>query len=85
MRVVTVPERAREVNDLLEQARQENLILESADGSQFILAEMDDFDREIELTRQNQQLMELLDRRAAQPATVTLREARTSLGLDDQS
>jgi hypothetical protein len=84
MKVVTIPERAAEINDLLEQARHENLVLESADGSQFILAELDDFDHEIELTRQNDQLMDLLDRRARQPATITLKEAKAMLDLDGE-
>jgi hypothetical protein len=83
MRVITVSERAKEINALLEQARQENLILKSADGSEFILAEIDDFDREIELTRQNEQLMEFLDLRARQTATISLKEAKTLLDLDE--
>ena len=33
------------------------------DGCEFILAEIDDFDREIELSRQNEQLGRLLDSR----------------------
>lgn len=41
----------------------ENPILKSFDGHEFILTEIDDFDHEIELTRQNKALMCLLDRR----------------------
>jgi hypothetical protein len=85
MKLVTVPERAREINSLLDQAREENLVLESADGSQFILAEIDDLDREVELARQNVELMELLDQRGREPATITLREARALLALDEES
>jgi GH43 family beta-xylosidase len=84
MRTIKIPASAKEVNSLLEQARQENLILKSADGYEFVLAEIDDFDREIELTRQNKQLMELLDRRARQAATVSLDQAKTVLGLGEK-
>ena len=53
MRTIKVPKQAKALNILLRRARQENVILRSAEGSEFILAEIDDFNREIELTRQN--------------------------------
>jgi hypothetical protein len=81
MKTVTISRRARGINALLEQARRRNLILRSADGHEFILAEVDDFDREIELTRQNKELMELLDQRAKQTKTIPLDEVRAELGL----
>ena len=82
MKTVTVPKRARGVNALLKQAQRQNLIVRSSDGSEFILAEVDNFDREIELTRQNKELMELLDHRTRQTNIVSLKEAKAQLGLD---
>ena len=82
MKTVTVSKRARGINALLKQARRQNLILRSPEGHEFILAELDDFDREIELTRQNKQLSEMLIRRAKQTKTVPLKEAKVQLGLD---
>ena len=41
----------------------ENIILRTAEGREFILAEINDFDREIELSRQNQELMAFLEQR----------------------
>jgi hypothetical protein len=81
MKTVTISRRARGINALLEQARRRNLILRSADGHEFILAEVDDFDREIELTRQNKELMALLDQRAKQTKTIPLDEVKAELGL----
>ena len=81
MKTVTISRRARGINALLEQARRRNLILRSADGHEFILAEVDDFDREIELTRQNKELMALLDQRAKQIKTIPLDEVKAELGL----
>ena len=81
MKVVRVPRRARAINSLLKQARRHNLIIRAPDGHEFILAEVDDFNREIELTRQNKRLMELLDRRGKQTKTVPLEKAKTELGL----
>ena len=51
----------------------------TGDGREFILAEVDSFDREIELTRQNQALMQWLDARGREHGTVSLAEARVRL------
>ena len=67
--------------ELLKQALQEGLILRDLDGREFIVAEIDDFDREIKLTRQNKQLMQVLDERAAQTKTVKLEKVKAQLGL----
>jgi hypothetical protein len=81
MKTITVSARARTLNALLTQALDENLILKTEDGREFLLAELDSFDREIELTRQNKELMQLLDQRGREKATVSLREARTQFGI----
>ncbi len=67
--------------ELLKQALQEGLILRDLEGREFIVAEIHDFDREIELTRQNKQLMQVLDERAAQTNTLTLAKVKAQLGL----
>lgn len=81
MRTIKVSKQARGINTLLKQARRENLIVRAPDGSEFILAEIGDFNREIELTRQNKKLMKLLDQRAKQTKTIPLGEAKVRLGL----
>ena len=45
------------------------------------MAEVNDFDPEIELTRQNQEFMAFLDERGKQTKTVSAAEARARLGL----
>lgn len=81
MKTVTISPRARSVRALLIQATQDNLILRSPDGREFILAEIDDFDREVELTRQNKALLKLLDARSNPKKRISLVEARRQLGL----
>ena len=81
MKTIKITRRAKTLNALLKRARHENVILQSADGDEFILAEIDDFNREIELTRQNKQLMKLLESRAKQKATVSLEEPKQQFGL----
>ena len=80
MKTVAVTKRAKGIQALLKKARKENLILRSADGHEFILAEVDDFNREIELTRSNKKLMAFLERRARQTKTISWNEAKASLG-----
>ena len=81
MKTIKVSRQAKTVNALLKRARHENVILRSAEGNEFILAEIDDFNREIELTRQNQRLMKLLESRARQKTTISLEETKQQLGL----
>jgi hypothetical protein len=81
MKTIPISRRARSLYAVLDSARQENLILALPDGTEFILAEIDSFDREIEVTRQNQQLMSLLEERSKQTKRVSLIEAKKLLGL----
>ncbi len=85
MTTIVVSPQERALHELLKQASQENLILQTADGRAFVLAEIDDFDREIERTRQNEELMRLLDARGREKGTVSLAQARARLGADSQS
>jgi hypothetical protein len=61
--------------------QRENLVLRTEDGREFLLAELDHFDREVELTRQNEELMRLLDERGREKATLSSAEARAQLGI----
>lgn len=81
MKTIKVPKQSKTLNAMLRRARKENVILRSPEGDEFILAEIDDFNREIELTRQNKRLMRLLDSRARQKAVISLAEAKRQLGL----
>ena len=83
MKTITISSGEKELNDLLKQALRENLILKTADGHEFILAEVDDFNREIELTRRNEELMRLLDARGREKETIALSEARKRLGIGE--
>jgi hypothetical protein len=52
-----------------------------ADGREFLLIAVDDFDLEINRSRNNPRLMALLDARAKRTATVPLDEVKQQLGL----
>ena len=80
-RVIDVPADAAEINQLLDQARDNDLILRAADGTEFLLTK-DDFEEEVERTRQNKELMAFLDERRREPATIPLEQVKRELGLE---
>ena len=82
MKTVKIPTQAKTVTSLLKKAQRGGLILRSPSGQEFILAEIDDFDREIELTRHNKALMKLLDSRGKQTKTVKAADVKKQLRLD---
>ena len=81
MKTIPVSKRSRGINVLLKRARRGNVILRSADGKEFLLAGLDDFDREIELARGNKALMRLLDARARQSQALSLGTVKAQLGV----
>ena len=82
MKTVNISTKAKTVTSLLKNAKKGGLILRSPEGHEFILAEIDDFNREIELTRQNKALMKLLDERGQQKETFKAREVKEQLGIE---
>jgi hypothetical protein len=79
MKTVFVSKKERKIRELLDQAKEENIIVRSPDGREYILAEIDDFNREIELTRQNQKLMTFLEKRADQTKVTPLKDVKKQL------
>ena len=82
MKTINISTKAKTINSLLRKATGGGLILRSPEGREFILAEIDDFDREIELTRQNKALMKFLASRGKRTETIKASEMKTQLGLD---
>ncbi len=68
--------------DVIALATHENLIIRTPEGREFLVAEVDDFDREIQLIRENTELMAFLDERSQETTTYTLAQVRQRLGLN---
>lgn len=81
MKTIQVSDPQPSLSGVLEIARGENVVLRLDDGETFLLAEIDDLERDLELTRRNEELMALLDSRSAQEPTFTLEQVRQELGL----
>lgn len=82
MKTIPLPDLLAPLADLLEQAQEEALILKTPDGKEFVLAALDDFAHEVELTRQNPALMTLLDQRGQEESIVKLSSLKSQFGLE---
>ena len=81
MKTIELLANSAEMEEMLKLATEENLILKTSDGREFILAEVDDFDREIALTRQNVELMKFLDERSQEKKAFALNEIKQQFNL----
>jgi hypothetical protein len=93
MKTITVPARAKTLNQLLKQARRNGLILQSADGRRFVLAAIekwegfdvgasDNFTQEVKRTTQNKKLMKALVQRRHHGKRIPLSKVKEQLDLD---
>ena len=57
------------------------ILIKTPSGREFVLAEVEDFEDEIERTRQNAELMAFLDERSRETVTYTLEQVRERLKL----
>ena len=69
------------LSEVLNLAAEKNLVLTTSDGRQFVIAEIDDFEAEVRLVRENRELMEFLRQRSAPGKTYSIEEVRAALGL----
>ena len=74
------PDDGLELRDNFKSVLQHSLSVVGA-GEKTLAADTDDFDREIALTQQNEELMLFLERRAQQMQTVGLADVKEQFGL----
>jgi len=81
MKTLEVTANGRSLEELLDMAGEENVVLTMSDGRQFVLAEIDDFEAEVKLVREQDELMAFLDSRSDAGKTLTLTEVKEALHL----
>jgi hypothetical protein len=81
MKTIDLSQSQRDLREVLDLAGEENLILTTPDGRQFVLAEIDDFETEIRLVREQRELMELLGQRSSSSRKLSLDEVKKDLNL----
>ena len=81
MKVVELVNGRPSLDEVIALAKQELVVLRGADGSVFALSEVDDFDVEVELLKNNPEFLSFLRERSQEKSTVSLEELRQELGL----
>ncbi len=81
MKTVDLSSTTPTVNELLDLAGEGLILIKTPSGREFVLAEVEDFEDEIERTRQNAELMAFLDERSRETVTYTLEQVRERLKL----
>ena len=91
MRTITIPTRAKAINDLLKKARRKSVVLETADGQRYVLTHWqgfdvgnsEDFGEEVKRTAHNKRLMKFLAerRKNAKGKKQSLEQVEKELGL----
>lgn len=83
MKHIVISAHGPSFDELLRLAREDNLIIQTESGEEFILAELDDMDRELALIGEQETLMTFLQARSQEKETLTLREVRQQLRVPD--
>jgi hypothetical protein len=79
MKMVSLPDEKLDLEALIKMAHAEPILLLTADGREFVLAEADDFDQEVEALRQSPAFQQSLDSRSRSPRRVPLEEIEAEI------
>ena len=85
MKVIELGHAHPTVEELVRLAKTELVVLRRPDGSVFALSQVDDFDVEVELLKNNKEFMKFLIQLSKEKATITLTDLRKELGLKRKS
>jgi len=85
MKLINLAEQPFDITHVLELAQEGPVVLLAADGREYILAEADDFDREVEQLRNSVAFQRFLDERSAYQTTkrrIPLDEIRREIEVE---
>ncbi len=82
MKTIELTAEAPSLHEAVELADEENVIIKTPQGKRFILAELDDFDLEVEQLKNSKEFMAFLDERSKERGTTSIEELRKELGLN---
>lgn len=81
MKMIELTSDAPTLYELVELADQENVIIKTEQGKQFLLAEIDDFELEVEMLKNSEEFMAFLDERSKGRGKTPIEELRKELGI----
>jgi hypothetical protein len=79
MKAISLEQEGLDLPSVIAIARQEPVLLLTADGKEFLIAEADDFDREVEALRGSQAFQRFLDERSQSARRVPLEEIEAEI------
>jgi len=79
MKTVNLTEGKVDLQELINLARKEPILLLTADGKEFLLAEADDFEREVAVLRASPAFQRFLDDRSRSARRITLEEIESEI------
>ncbi len=81
MKVIELERVHPTLDEVIGLAKAELVVLRRPDGSVFALSQVDDFDVEVELLKNNPEFMTFLSQLAQEKAAISLLDLRKELGL----
>jgi hypothetical protein len=81
MKVIEIEQAHPTLDEVIGLAEEEIVVLRKADGAMFALAQVNDFEVEVELLRNNAEFMAFLRQLSQEEATISLEELREELAL----
>ena len=81
MKVIELGHSHPTIDEVLGLAKEGLVVLRGPDGSVFALSQVDDFDVEVELLKNNPEFMAFLRQLSQEEATITLQDLRKELAL----
>jgi hypothetical protein len=81
MKVIELERAHPTLDEVISLAKDELVVLRGPDGSVFALSQVDDFDVEVELLKNNPEFMMFMRQLAQEKAAISLLDLRKELGL----
>jgi hypothetical protein len=81
MKVIELQQPKPTLHEVLSLAKEELVVLREPDGSVFALSQVDDFEIEVELLKNNPEFVAFLKQRSEEKGAASLADLRRELGL----
>ena len=82
MKTIDLSSAAPTLSEVLELAGNENVIVRTPEGREFVVAEIDDFEKGVAATARNPGLAKLLSERSEEKARLSLEEVKRRLAAE---
>jgi len=83
MKVIELGPRRPSLEEVIVIARNELVVLRQPDGSVFAVSQVDDFDLEVELLKNNPEFMAFMKQLSQEKPTISLQDLRKELDLEE--